>query len=184
MAKKINPTPVVEAAAGVNTGQTLSVEQIAAAEKAEADKAAADKAEADKAAADKAEADKAAADKAESDKAAADKAEADKAAADKAEADKVAADKAISFRDKLTAKIKGQATADKAAADLLVTEQSHEAQLIPSGIFVAENGDSFEFAVSQFTFKGKVYTKEEALSDHADVLEHLISVKSFILKKV
>lgn len=64
------------------------------------------------------------------------------------------------------------------------TEQSHEAQLIPGGIFVAENGDSFEFAVSQFTFKGKVYTKEEALSDHADVLEHLISVKSFILKKV
>lgn len=63
-------------------------------------------------------------------------------------------------------------------------EQSHEAQLIPEGIFVAENGDSFEFAVSQFTFKGKVYTKEEALSDHADVLEHLISVKSFILKKV
>ncbi|MDD2820735.1 MAG: hypothetical protein PHW29_05680 [Flavobacterium sp.] len=112
----------------------------------------------------KAEADKAAVDKAEADKVAADKAEADKAAADKAEADKFAA--------------------DKAAAALLATEQSHEAQLIPEGIFVAENGDSFEFAVSQFTFKGKVYTKEEALSDHADVLEHLISVKSFILKKV
>jgi hypothetical protein len=64
------------------------------------------------------------------------------------------------------------------------TKQSHEAQLIPSGIFVAENGDSFEFAVNQFTFKGKVYTKAEALSDHTDVLEHLISVKSFILKKV
>jgi uncharacterized protein YaiL (DUF2058 family) len=149
MAKKTNPTPVVEAAAGVNTGQTLSAEQIAAAEKAEADKAAADKAEADKAAADKAEADKAAADKAEADKAEADKAEADKAAADKA-----------------------------------ASQEVHEAQLIPSGIFVAENGDSFEFAVGQFTFQGKVYTKEEALSDHTDVLEHLISVKSFILKKV
>lgn len=97
-------------------------------------------------------------------KAEADKAEADKAAAEKAQADK--------------------AEADKVAADLAETEQSHEAQLIPSGIFVAENGDSFEFAVDQFTFKGKVYTKEEALSDHADVLEHLISVKSFILKKV
>lgn len=69
-------------------------------------------------------------------------------------------------------------------AEAAATEQSHEAQLIPEGIFVAENGDSFEFAVSQFTFKGKVYTKEEALSDHADVLEHIISVKSFILKKV
>lgn len=148
--------PSVEAADGLNKVQDLSAEQIA---KAEADKAAVDKAEADKVAADKAEADKA-----EADKAAADKAEADKVAADKAEADKVAA--------------------DKAAAALLATEQSHEAQLIPEGIFVAENGDSFEFAVSQFTFKGKVYTKEEALSDHADVLEHLISVKSFILKKV
>lgn len=119
MAKKINPTPVVEAAAGVNTDQVLSAEQIAAAEKAEADKAAAEKAEAEKAA------------------------------------------------------------AEKAAA-----LQVHEAELIPSGIFVAENGDSFEFAVGQFTFQGKVYTKAEALSDHTDVLEHLISVKSFILKKV
>lgn len=74
--------------------------------------------------------------------------------------------------------------AEVVSTEATVTEQSHEAQLIPEGIFVAENGDSFEFAVSQFTFKGKVYTKEEALSDHADVLEHLISVKSFILKKV
>ena len=158
--------PSVEAADGLNKVQDLSAEQIA---KAEADKAEADKVAADKAAADKAEADKVAADKAEADKAASDKAEADKVAADKAEADKAAANKAEE---------------DKAAAALLATEQSHEAQLIPEGIFVAENGDSFEFAVSQFTFKGKVYTKEEALSDHADVLEHLISVKSFILKKV
>jgi len=130
MAKKTNPTPVVEAAAGVNTDQVLKDEQITATEKAEGEKAAA-----------------------------AEKAEADKAETDKAEADKAAADKAAS-------------------------EEVHEAQLIPSGIFVAENGDSFEFAVGQFTFQGKVYTKEEALSDHTDVLEHLISVKSFILKKV
>jgi hypothetical protein len=171
MSKDKNTTPVVESAPGVNTGQGLSPEQIAAADKAEAeaDKAAADKAEADKAEADKAEADKAAADKAEADKAEADKAAADKAEADKAEADKAAADKA---------------EADKAAADKAAAEEVHEAELIPSGRFIAENGDAFEFAVSSFTFKGKVYTKEEALSDHADVLEHLISVKSFILKKV
>ncbi|MDI6033022.1 hypothetical protein QLS91_08040 [Flavobacterium sp. LB2P84] len=156
MAKDKTTTPVVEETAGVNTVQNLSAEQIA--------KATADKASADKAAADKAEADKAEADKAAADKAAADKAAADKAAADKAEADK--------------------AEADKAAADKAAAEEVHEAQLIPSGIFVAENGDSFEFAVDQFTFQGKVYTKEEALSDHTDVLEHLISVKSFILKKV
>lgn len=62
--------------------------------------------------------------------------------------------------------------------------ETHDATIIPSGRFIAKNGDEFEFAVSAFTFQGKTYTKEEALSDHADVLEHLISVKSFILKKV
>jgi len=64
------------------------------------------------------------------------------------------------------------------------TVETHDAKLIPSGRFIAENGNEFEFAVSEFTFQGKTYTKEEALSDHTDVLEHLISVKSFILKKV
>ncbi|HSD07914.1 hypothetical protein [Flavobacterium sp.] len=65
-----------------------------------------------------------------------------------------------------------------------ISHESLEAELIPSGRFIAENGTEYEFAVSQFTFQGKVYTKEEALSNHADVLEHLASVKSFILKKV
>jgi hypothetical protein len=156
MSQNKRNTPAVEATAGVTKNQGLTPEQIA---KSEADKATADKATADKAAADKATADKAAADKATADKAAADKAEADKATADKAAADKV-------------------------AADLANIEVTHDAELIPSGVFIAESGDSFEFAVSQFTFQGKVYTKEEALSNHADVLEHLISVKSFILKKI
>jgi len=62
--------------------------------------------------------------------------------------------------------------------------ETHEATIIPSGRFIAENGNEYEFAVGQFTFQGKVYTKEEALSDHPDVLEHLASLKSFILKKV
>ncbi len=119
MAKKINPTPVVEAAAGVNT-------EVQAAE--------------------------------------------------------VVSTEAVSTEVQAAEVITTEAVSTELEA--AATEQSHEAQLIPEGIFVAENGDSFEFAVSQFTFKGKVYTKEEALSDHADVLEHLISVKSFILKKV
>jgi hypothetical protein len=62
--------------------------------------------------------------------------------------------------------------------------KTHDAEIIPSGRFIAENGNEYEFAVGQFTFQGKVYTKEEALSDHPDVLEHLASLKSFILKKV
>jgi len=115
-------------------------------------------------AADKAEADKAAADKA-----AADKAEADKAAADKATADKASADKAA---------------ADKAAADQAAAATTHEAEIIPPGKFIAENGNEYELVVSSFTFQGKTYSKEEALSEHPDVLEHLASVKSFILKKV
>lgn len=62
--------------------------------------------------------------------------------------------------------------------------ETHEATIIPSGRFIAENGNEYELTVGQFTFQGKVYTKEEALSDHPDVLEHLASLKSFILKKV
>lgn len=89
---------------------------------------------------------------------------ADKAAADKAAADKVAADKVA---------------ADKATADKV-----HEASIIALGKFTAENGNEYEFTVNSFTFQGITYTKEEALSDHNDVLEHLASVKSFILKKV
>jgi hypothetical protein len=67
----------------------------------------------------------------------------------------------------------------------VVTEiKTHEATIIPSGRFISENGNEYELTVGKFTFQGKVYTKEEALSDHPDVLEHLASLKSFILKKV
>ena len=118
---------------------------------------------------DKALADKAIADKALADKALADKVIADKALADKAIADKALADKAI---------------ADKALADKEIADKVHDATIIPLGKFIAENGNEYEFNVSSFTFQGKTYTKEEALSDHTDVLEHLASIKSFILKKV
>jgi hypothetical protein len=62
--------------------------------------------------------------------------------------------------------------------------KTHDAEIIPSGRFIAENGNEYEFAVSSFTFQGKTYTKEEALSDHTDVLEHLAKIKSFILIKI
>lgn len=60
----------------------------------------------------------------------------------------------------------------------------HDAEIIPSGRFIAANGDEYEIAMNSFTFQQKTYSKEEALSDHSDVLEHLASIKSFILKKV
>jgi predicted RecB family nuclease len=81
-----------------------------------------------------------------------------------------------------------EAAAQEAAATEAAAKESAavvvEAELIPAGKFIAENGDEYEIVVNEFAFKGKKYTKEEALSDHTDVLEHLISVNSFILKKV
>lgn len=62
--------------------------------------------------------------------------------------------------------------------------ETHEATVIPSGKFISENGEEYEFTVNSFSYQGNTYTKEEALSDHNDVLEHLASIKSFILKKV
>ncbi len=61
--------------------------------------------------------------------------------------------------------------------------ETHEAKIIPSGRFIAENGDEYEITVDKFLFKQKKYTKEEALAN-PDVLEHLASTNSFILKKV
>lgn len=98
----------------------------------------------------------------------------DKALADKAIADKVLANKALADK----------AIADKALADKAIADKVHDATIIPLGKFIAENGNEYEFNVSSFSYQGTTYTKEEALSDHTDVLEHLASINSFILKKV
>lgn len=127
-----NTTPATEAAAGVNTDQVLSAEEIATQE------------------------------------AAAKEAAAKEAAAVVVEAQEAAAKEAAA-----------QEAASIEAAAVVV-----EAELIPAGKFIAENCDEYELVVNEFAFKGKKYTKEEALRDHPDVLEHLISVQSFILKKV
>ncbi|MES2813219.1 MAG: hypothetical protein V4670_12165 [Bacteroidota bacterium] len=60
--------------------------------------------------------------------------------------------------------------------------QVQEAEIIPSGVFVSESGDEYEFTVAKFLFRGKKYQVEEAIANHSDVLEELVSLKSFILK--
>ena len=74
-------------------------------------------------------------------------------------------------------------TEEVAAAVVVDSEEvTYEAELIPSGTFIAESGEEYEFTVDSFTCKGKNYTKAEALKT-PDVLELLISLKSFILKQ-
>lgn len=55
-------------------------------------------------------------------------------------------------------------------------------EIIPSGVFVSESGNEYEFTVQKFLFKGKKYQVQEAIANHTDVLEELVSLNSFILK--
>ncbi len=55
-------------------------------------------------------------------------------------------------------------------------------EIIPSGVFVSESGNEYEFTVQKFLFKGKKYQVQEAIANHTDVLEQLVSLNSFILK--
>jgi hypothetical protein len=69
------------------------------------------------------------------------------------------------------------------AVEVIAAEEVNAAILIPSGVFIAESGDEYEFTVSKFSFKGVRYTIEEALKS-PEILELLVSLNSFILKKI
>jgi hypothetical protein len=69
------------------------------------------------------------------------------------------------------------------AVDVIATEEVNAVSLIPSGVFIAESGDEYEFTVSKFSFKGVRYTIDEALKS-PEILELLVSLNSFILKKI
>jgi predicted RNA-binding protein associated with RNAse of E/G family len=58
-----------------------------------------------------------------------------------------------------------------------------EAELIAADVFIAENGNEYEFTVKSFLFKGKKYDVTEAVANDADVLEELVKLNSFILKQ-
>ncbi|WP_289659492.1 hypothetical protein [Flavobacterium panacagri] len=63
------------------------------------------------------------------------------------------------------------------------SESNETVEVIESEIFVSENGDEYELIVNEFMFMGDKYSKEVALKEHVDILERLVSIKSFILKK-
>lgn len=58
-----------------------------------------------------------------------------------------------------------------------------EAELIAADIFITEDGAEYEFTVKSFLFKGAKYNVADAVANHAEVLEELVKLKSFILKQ-
>ena len=68
--------------------------------------------------------------------------------------------------------------------EVVVAKVSNEAEVIPSNIFVAEDGTQVEFAVKHFIFGKRKYTVEEAVAEIPEGLQELYDRKSFIFKKV
>lgn len=60
----------------------------------------------------------------------------------------------------------------------------NEAEVIPSNIFVAEDGTQVEFAVKHFIHAKRKYTVEEAVAEIPEVLQEFYERNSFIFKKV
>ena len=60
----------------------------------------------------------------------------------------------------------------------------NEAEVIPSNIFVAEDGTQVEFAVKHFIHARRKYTVEEAVAEIPEILQELYERNSFIFKKV
>jgi hypothetical protein len=73
-----------------------------------------------------------------------------------------------------------------AATEVEATEaiEAQEVEIIAPDVFIAENGTEYEFTVKSFLFRGKKYDVQEAVANDAEVLEELVQLKSFILKKV
>ena len=57
-------------------------------------------------------------------------------------------------------------------------------EVIPSNVFIAEDGTEVEFAVQHFIYNKKKYTVEEAVAEVPEALQELFERKSFIFKKV
>lgn len=67
---------------------------------------------------------------------------------------------------------------------VIEAEVVNEAEVIPSNIFVAEDGTQVEFAVKHFIYGKRKYTVEEAVAEIPEALQELYDRKSFIFKKV
>ena len=67
---------------------------------------------------------------------------------------------------------------------VIEAEIVNEAEVIPSNIFVAEDGTQVEFAVKHFIHAKRKYTVEEAVAEIPEVLQEFYDRNSFIFKKV
>ena len=67
---------------------------------------------------------------------------------------------------------------------VIEAEIVNEAEVIPSNIFVAEDGTQVEFAVKHFIHAKRKYTVEEAVAEIPEVLQEFYERNSFIFKKV
>lgn len=72
------------------------------------------------------------------------------------------------------------ATTEVVAAEVIEVQ---EAELIAADVFIAEDATEYEFNVKSFLFKGAKYNVADAVANHAEVLEELVKLKSFILKE-
>lgn len=63
-------------------------------------------------------------------------------------------------------------------------EEVQEAVILAPLSFIGLNGQEYQITVPKFRFKGQEYDSQKAIDENADVLETLISVNSFIIKKV
>ncbi|MBQ0907475.1 hypothetical protein KBJ98_02035 [Flavobacterium sp. F-328] len=63
-------------------------------------------------------------------------------------------------------------------------EEVQEAVILAPLSFIGLNEQEYQITVPKFRFKGQEYDSQKAIDENADVLETLISVNSFIIKKV
>lgn len=63
-------------------------------------------------------------------------------------------------------------------------EEVQEAVILAPLSFIGLNGQEYQVTVPKFRFKGQEYDSQKAIDENTDVLETLISVNSFIIKKV
>lgn len=89
------------------------------------------------------------------------------------------------LKNKIPSEAQLQAEAEakaKAEAENEVTASTEKAS--DNNIVLFEEGeDKYELTVREFTFKGKKYVSADAVKNNPEVLQALVKVKSFILKK-
>lgn len=71
----------------------------------------------------------------------------------------------------------------------LITDEEEEEEIVEAVAleplkFISANGTEYQITIPKFRFKGQEYDSQNAIDKHPDVLEVLIDVNSFFIKKV